>query len=472
MIQSARSLTPRVYETLLAMMLLAGVPAHALAQVKAVSESPQKLGQISSIGESLSNAKQRPLHILYVHGIGATGPGDSWTFQRRICSYLKGCKLPKKLVPEGRDYADSGVFGAAAPLPSFSYMGNPVWTKPEEWRASAPFVDHYLLRRSDGGPVVVDEINWWPLVFPLKCHAMMTEEARLAGPNKVLLDLCSQSEEDAAHPGWFKSYAWIKPEDTKALESARPRGALFNRSVKTTLLDWGFSDAIMAVGTMHDLFREGMRQLLVQSARFNADGSKTDAWEQQGKVPHGIDREFIVVSHSLGSYLVFSTLNVGQQDDDPQTAPSQSAGDEASAREDAAAKYILRRTSLMYFFANQIPLLELANVQKSKAAEALGNEMQRWRDLREGFGKEHAVENELPVKPPQLVAWSDPNDLLTWCLPEMKPLTIVNLYVRNSWWHWLIANPVAAHANYDSNKHVLRMMMVANPSGAKAEVCR
>jgi len=70
------------------------------------------------------------------------------------------------------------------------------------------------------------------------------------------------------------------------------------------------------------------------------------------------------------------------------------------------------------------------------------------------------------------VAWSDPNDLLTWCLPEMKPLTIVNLYVRNSWWHWLIANPVAAHANYDSNKHVLRMMMLANPSGAKAEICR
>lgn len=464
--------TTHAYKALLAFALIAGVPASGRAQGKVASDGPQDLNRISSIGESLNSAKQRPLHILYVHGIGATGSGDSWILQKRICAFLKGCKLPKKLVPLGRDYADSGVFDYAAPPPAFQYMGNPVWKKQEEWRASAPFVDHYLLRRSDGGPVIVEEINWWPLVFPLKCHTIMTDEARLAGPNKKLLNLCSQSEEDATHLGRYKAYAWIKPEDAKTLESLRPKGALLNRSLKTSLLDWGFSDAIMAVGSMHDLFREGMRQLLVESARFHADGSKTDEWEQQGKNPGQIDTEFIVVSHSLGSYMVFSTLSADQQDVDPQITPSLSRSDVATSREDAAAKYILQRTSLVYFFANQIPLLELASVQESKAAEALGKRMQRWRDLRENFRKEHTEESEFPVKPPQLVAWSDPSDLLTWCIPEMKPLTIVNLYVRNSWWHWIIANPSTAHANYDSNKKVLRTMMSSKPPDAKGQACR
>jgi hypothetical protein len=470
-IRLARMMTTRVYIVLLALMSIAGAPANGRAQAKAIVDGAKESNQVSSIGESLGNAKQHPLHIIYVHGIGATGAGDSQTFQRHICAFLKGCRVPKQLVPVGRDYADSGVYDSAAQPPSFIYMGNPVWTKQEEWRASAPFVDHYVLQRT-GDPVVVDEINWWPLVFPLKCNAIMAEEARLAGPNKTYLDLCSQSEQDTAHPGRFKSFAWIKPEDAKVMESIRPKGALLNRGLKTSLLDWGFSDAMMAVGSMHDIFREGMRQLLVKSARFHADGSKTDEWEQPYKGTQGVDREFIVVSHSLGSYLVFSTLNVERQDVSPRTAPSQSSSDEATEREDAAAEYILQRTSLVYFFANQIPLLELANVEETRTAVALSKRIRKWRDLRENFGREHTGENEAPVKPPQLIAWSDPSDLLTWCIPEMKPLKIVNLYVRNTWWHWLIANPGTAHANYASNKNVLRMMMNSKAPDAKGEVCR
>jgi hypothetical protein len=47
----------------------------------------------------------------------------------------------------------------------------------------------------------VDEINWWPLVFPLKCRAIMVGEARLAGPDADLLELCSRTEEDTSQAG-------------------------------------------------------------------------------------------------------------------------------------------------------------------------------------------------------------------------------------------------------------------------------
>jgi hypothetical protein len=263
------------------------------------------------------------------------------------------------------------------------------------------------------------------------------------------------------------------------LETIRPQGALFNRWLKTSILDWGFSDAMMAVGSMRDLFREGMRQLFLKSVRFNANGSKSNEWAQQLKDPHGIDREFIVVSHSLGSYLVFSTLNMGQHESVLEDARDLSSK-MGAATEDSAAQYILERTSLVYFFANQIPLLELANIAGPTAGlgllqglmpgQALGvmtNLMTKWEGLRESFAKRSTGSEPAVVKPAQVIAWSDPSDLLSWHLPAMEGLVITNLYVHNTGWHWIIANPAAAHANYATNKEVLRIMF--GPKGSAAQ---
>jgi pimeloyl-ACP methyl ester carboxylesterase len=236
---------------------------------------------------------------------------------------------------------------------------------------------------------------------------------------------------------------------------------------------------MMAVGSMHDLFREGMRQLFLKSVRFRANGSKTSDWEQQLRDPHGIDREFIVVSHSLGSYLVFSTLNMDQHESVLQDAHALSSKI-GSATEDNAAQYILERTSLVYFFANQVPLLELANTAGPTArlgllqglvpGQALGvmnNLMAKWENMRETFARRSTGSDQAIARPAQVIAWSDPSDLLSWHLPAMEGLAITNLYVRNTWWHWIIANPAAAHGNYATNKEVLRIMFGPRESAAQ-----
>jgi len=473
-------MTPRPYKILLALPLMVGVLGTGRAPGKIIDDGPQSLSQVSSIGESLRNAGQRPLHILYVHGIGATSAGGSQIFQKAICRFLKDCTIPAAAA--ARDYADSGEFGNGADPPAIEYMERPVWRSKEEWSASDPFVDHYVLRRNQGGPIVVDEINWWPLVFPLKCRAILTGETHLAGPNPTLLNLCSQAPLlDPSSPGRFRAYTWISPQDAKKLETGQRRGALFNRWLKTSILDWGFSDAMMAVGSMRDIFREGMRQLFLKSVRFRANGSETNEWEQQLKDPHGIDREFIVVSHSLGSYLVFSTLNMDQRAAVPPDAPAPSKS--GAAAEDDAAQYILERTSLVYFFANQVPLLELANMRGLDApglapgqtptpdtvSSAFNMLMERWKNLRETFAKRRSGGDPSTAKLPQVVAWSDPSDLLSWHLPAMEGLAVTNLYVRNTGWHWIIANPAAAHANYATNKEVLRVMFGPKASPAKGK---
>jgi len=426
---------------------------------------PQKLSDVSSIGESLRNAGQRAIHILYVHGIGATGAGDSKRFQRSVCAFLKDCSPPAG--PDSRDYADTGLFTNGAQPPNARYLGQQIWRSAEEFSAAAPFVDHYLLKRSKGGPIVVDEINWWPLVFALKCRAMLPGEARLAGPNAGLLGVCSQkTEPDSASPGRFRSYAWISSAEAKKLTAMPSRAALVNHDLKDALLDWGFSDALMAVGSMHDFFREGMRQLFVKAARFKADGSKTDEWQAEALDPKTTDREFIVVSHSLGSYLVFSTLNV----DGANVADAAPDSSIDQGREDLAARYILGRTSLVYFFANQVPLLELANVERARGggaalggalqqAPSMANRINAWKQLRQDVIQKSAPGPATPRQPPQVIAWSDPSDLLSWHVPSIDGIIIVNLYVRNAWWHWLFESPGAAHDNYAVNHDVIHVML-------------
>lgn len=462
MFHPMRSLLPSA----LSLTLLCG----GCALGKVIEDGPQHLSEMSSIGRVLKQAGTRSVHILYVHGMDATGSGDSVIFQEGICRILKDCSLPSSAT---RDYADTGIYAKGSAPPPFEYMGIPVWSTPDEWSASAPFVDHYVIQRRSGGPIVVDEINWWPLVFPLKCRNILTGEAQLAGPSSTLLDLCSTPiQKNAQDPARFDHYPWISKEQATTYEAMPHRGALVNRDLKNSILDWGVSDAFMVVGSMRTLFQEGMRQLLVKTARFHANGTPNSDWVQQLKNPQAVDREFLLVSHSLGSYLVFSTLNLSQP-----LAASRSASDQSSDNPDtqaAAAQYILERTSQVYFFANQVPLLELSDVDMPAGAAvaatpgsatvapppkaAISNRIKRWRELRQQFRQRTGAEVAGPQEP-EVFAWSDPSDMLTWHVPPLEGVKVDNLYVRNTWWHWLFADPSSAHGRYAKNKEVLRTMM-------------
>lgn len=459
------------FHVLLASALAVTFLTSGCALGKVVDNGPQHLNEMSSIGKVLQSAGSRPVHILYVHGMDATSSADSVVFQKGICEILKDCTLPSS--PE-RDYADSGVFQPGSAPPPFEYMSSPVWSNAEEWSASAPFVDHYVITRTHGGPIVVDEINWWPLVFPLKCRNMITGEAQLAGPYPSLLGLCAQStQKDSKNPGRFTSYQWISTQEAASSQAMPRRGALINRDLKNSILDWGVSDAFMVVGSMRTLFQEAMRQLFVKTARFRSNGARNSDWIQQLQNPQGIDREFIVVSHSLGSYLVFSTLNINQPAATPHTVTNESAGN--AETQDAAAQYILERTSLIYFFANQVALLELAEVDMPATANsvspqtaqvqpqpqpkaALSKRITRWSDLRRKF-KQRVSPAEAAPQLPEIFAWSDPSDMLTYHVPPIANIKVDNLYVRNTWWHWLFADPSTAHGNYAKNKEVLKVMM-------------
>ncbi len=510
------------------LMLLGGVASSSAATSTSpcphhrgvVEAGPDCLSKTTSITEALRQAHGNNVHILYVHGIAAEGPGDSLAFQESICKQLRDCTSPQPgetAYRPVRYYANHGDFDPThKDWPHYEYFANPkapgtnyIWSTKEEWVASTPFVDHYRIQRQHGKSLFVDEINWWPLVFPLKCRYMVKSEAHLSGPDTKYLELCSASKDDGDHgfPDHFASYPWIDRGQAETLMSSPKRAASLNRDLKGYVIDWGFSDAMLAVGSLQPLFQEAMRQLMAESKENSIIKANEDPLDG---VP-----EFIVVSHSLGSFLVFSTLQdatvlmnkapqelavqaapdhdicsklVSQDDDsgsdvsgDAYTGVPYLADEETGIRhkkQALAACYIFTHTSQVYFFANQLSLLELANVKKDEVKRDDGNKdgaspstlstaaslstVAAWASLRRAFLGSEQFKNQCP----QLVAWSDPSDLLTLRVPRVDfsngedRLRVANLYVKNaSHWFGAIENPGSAHSKYAVNKSVLEVML-------------
>ena len=407
-----------------------------------------------------AEAKTTQLHIFYVHGMGIDPPKAgtqdfeaSQEFRKRFCKLVR-CTSDEF---ERRDYASQGHFALNAPPPSLSYFGEALW-KPsannDDWHAAAPFVDHYrLVLRENSTAIHIHEINWWPLVFSAKCRQIVAKEAALVGRDRNHIKTCSAPtmQDDSDHPGRFRSYAWIDEHDVKERGSSWPQPAVINRALKRNLLDWGFADALLAVGPMQKYIIEGIRELVE-----NVLDSYPPAENQA--------QEFIIVAHSLGSYLIFSALDVR---DSPQ----------ASITENRRNKFeiFLSQTSQAYFMANQIRLLELANLDDSQGgklplhlehpaegeqlnsqppaethltAQTAPSHLQNWIDIRRSYQRQA----------PQIFAWSDPDDLLTWQVPDLAQ--VQNLLAKNACrWFRLLANPLKAHVRYVENESVLRTML-------------
>ena len=460
-----------------------------LARAEIVEDPSGSLATLLSIGDALNAPDHHPVHILYVHGINQIGSGDSSLLRESICTRLKLCDV-KDWKYVGAEFPDRGEFADGVNPPTLAYLGSPVWKSADEWHAAAPFVVHWVVHlRGHASVLVVDEINWWPLVLSLKCRRVMAPEAHLAGPDPALLQFCSNR--NAQDPdGTSRFYAWITPEDAAQLEKLKPQGAWLNRNLKDSLVDWGLADVLLATGQLDGILRDGIRQLMAKSAAFdpNQTGASLNAgvaakpYNWKGGNGNTLDQEFVGVTHSLGSYLLFNALNPDVH------SPQQSAEPAATkADENSAVQYIFERTSLVYFFANQIQLLEITNLENTSQppAPAFQNSglsappiptspaenfralVNRWKQMQSDFQTAlHPGDVEARSKV-QVVAWSDPSDVITFRVPKIGDVDVVNLYVRNAFrWFGLFEAPVGAHDGYAKNKDVLRVMFEdSKPTG-------
>lgn len=294
------------------------------------------------------------------------------------------------------------------------------------WDASTPFLRRFKLA-IPGSPLYVDELNWWPLVFAIKCRYVVAPDAALVGLDKTNLKDCSRDKVPYGATGHFSSYPFISKQEAAQLRQLPRRGALLNRNLKSYLMDWGFSDAVLSIGPMRQVLVDGLRQL-IHLAMQPTDGDPSAAGPQ----------EFIIVAHSLGSYLIFAAL------DSTGSNPNDSAQN---------FSYVLAHTSRVYFFANQVRLMEMANLDLSPASD-FNEHLTGWVNARTAYLSSAGIKvNENPL---QIIAWNDASDLLTWQMPSICGVEVENHTVRNTFnWFGLAENPTKAHNYYGLNRKVI-----------------
>lgn len=429
-----RTLAPAALNLVCTSTLLFFLTVNPLKGQTASTTPVASNNQGPSFADALKNRKH-PLHILYVHGIGDDGKDDydSYYLRRGICEALH-CPKSERDGTLVRDFmfANGAEFQPHATPPYFSFLGQIVFPVDssggsELWDASTPFLRRFKLA-AGSSPVYVDELNWWPLVFALKCRYMVKPDVALVGADKTTLGHCAREKKPYNDTGHFSSYPFISPEEAASLEQTPKRGALINRSLKGSLLDWGFTDAILSLGPMRKILLDGLGQLIQLAVQPTA-GESADATSPE---------EFIIVTHSLGSYLIFAALDTSNVTD-PGSASSSS--------------YLLAHTSRVYFFANQLRLLEMANLDVAKDSN-LARHLDGWVNTRTAFLA--SIGEPAGQNPPQIVAWNDASDLLTWEVPPICGVVVENHTVQNTFnWFGLVEGPTKAHDYYGLNHKVI-----------------
>ncbi|WP_426319328.1 hypothetical protein [Pseudoduganella sp. R-43] len=214
--------------------------------------------------------------------------------------------------------------------------------------------------------------------------------------------------------------------------------AKLNAQAKDKLLDDCIPDALIYQGVARDTIQQRMAQAILHATRDAAP-----------------DAPLLVLSSSLGSKILFDTL----------------------LRMEAAAQSTIDRMAYLVMAANQIPLLALADQQLPGATPGLAATVVQPPDsLRAVLLKRRAgpAPRSSSTGRLNLVAFSDPNDLLSYTLERERyaglGVDVVNVLVSNApTWLGLLERPDHAHTNYLLNPDVARMVACGEPRSARCE---
>lgn len=456
-----------------------GLVLAGCAHVGITSDPPH--AQAQSVNSLMNAHPGDDFHIVLIHGIG-TSDRTTWDgFRQRLCQHLAGWCASSS--PQG-PISEQLILSPHAPAANF--LGTSIWPTDAEWDGSQPFVDHYIFKLKSGRHLIVDEINWWPLALAFKCQFIVPDETALVGPNKGNINICAMHG-DGIHFPWFSEGT---ANSLLAIHPMSGGAPWVNASLKADVLDWGISDAVLSLGTLKGLLRETVRCSFADIAGFNWDqfggttGTQTavpltyvcghDSPTSPGQPPS--KARFVIISHSLGAFLLMDTFATAAADarfyrqggadncrpntkatlSDLQTTGGTAAEAAIRSRNSQSFCLILTNSNYLYFFANQFALLELARAQglsdfASKTTTgpvACGDALSLWA----GCGIH-------PTGEKQIVAFSDPGDILTFKVPKITGANVINFYTHNApVWFGAVESPLPAHMNYMTNDDVLKIV--------------
>lgn len=282
-----------------------------------------------------------------------------------------------------------------------------------------------------GGAIRANAIRWSPLTTPLKAQLCYDQTNKSA--------TCPPAEAAKAYP--------------------YPRATL-NRVLKDTILDDCLSDAMIYQGKARDEISGQLQKAIVQATATSGGNVRVEnILAASAAVP--TDVPLVFITDSLGSKVAFDAMW-------RLTTGSATA---------AAGQRTFDRTSQIFMRANQLPILALAdkNLDGTSAlrTEAIGtlaagypeDPIAALMQLRLARATLQGSPGLQPTRPlPQVVAFTDPNDLLSFILApspssQSAGYPVVDVVLSNDKTYLGTAElPTTAHLGYGTNLKVQRLI--------------
>jgi hypothetical protein len=228
--------------------------------------------------------------------------------------------------------------------------------------------------------------------------------------------------------------------------------ASLNRQLKRGLINDCMTDVVVYGGANGRTIRRAAKESVCLAMGGRIEGAACN-------VPDGASPAALAfVTESLGSKLVFDAIlsiwAAAEKSDDTTAVPRLATS--------------LAATRMIYMVANQLPLLDVAGTSTAdRALEAVLESPMTDDHSRDVFdvisrARRHAAPS---AKPMTVVAFSDPNDLLSYRIVaghlagDLKDFRVVNVIVSNDTTYFkYIERPDIAHCGYTWNPYVFGMM--------------
>jgi len=380
------------------------------------------LGQ-SSLRERPPQASAK-VRIMIIHGMGTSAPDAFDPFILALAGRLRLVQIVNS-PPEPLDPSGCGTTTSATPSglvhPAPVYI--PIDNVPHEAQARLYTFD-FAPSSGTESVLSISYLYWAPLTGAIKCKLEVEDS-------------------EAPQKQWFADVA-------------------------RQFIDDKLGDVALYAGHYRDHI---MRPSVQKALCMLVDGQPSP----NGSKCHNGDAAdpTVLISHSLGGYMLMDALH-------EELRRNRNDG---SLNANSAAYKIMANTELIYMMANQLALLDLTQLDHypfpanpvqfreaaSVAASTKGGSGQLMKRFSEDWSQvKHRARPNTPVQS-QIVAFSDPNDILSWLAKSDDPkIQLTNVYLPNNEFAipGLFSDPVNAHTGYFTNNAVLDLLVCGMNNGA------
>jgi len=384
-------------------------------------------GPFDGIGQLLTPLTES-VNVLMVHGMGAEKNQEPKELILRISSRLQLEEvesIPAMTLLENDP-------------PPYMLGDEKLWESAESWNRDAPTLRILRYKQKETNLRINFYLfDYWKALARIKCAYLVQSDTRLIGATDIS-GVCEDLWEESQR-GTLTIHEPL---------GAQP--AYVNRYFKSGIVEWGLADAVIATSDFRRVLRKALGEAMTKQqedlARQRAINFPQAPARTFGDLLSHIQQpgspKFAIITHSLGSYVVFDAL-----------ANANAGGKES----------ILCVARQVHMLANQLPLLQFSEIatedEPARSVEASAAENCNNIIAQAQISAEHG-----PLPKVQVVAYHEPNDLLTFYINDLDgsrfSLTNVVASFTKVWIPYLAADPMTAHTGQYRDRTI--MDMVAN----------